>query len=211
MKQYGSNQGQFGIEADEAQYQAPMFEAGPRLDGYDPSEIEHDRPYIPSGRHAQQPQNPRQQYMNPNQFQPQQQPQPPYQQPPYQQNPQYGAPYQQPQQPQQYNGQAANQAQMGMQGQGPTYQSAEQNLQRMTGVLQNLNQLGIHTTEDGSDLEAYGIGVALDSIYGAIKAMTEAEFWIPQGKQHLVEKFTKAGVPIVKALQTYAKAIEQIR
>lgn len=181
MREYGNEYGRVGVE--QMEYQAPTFGNDmPVMEGYDPSEIDHDAPYIPQNRKNV---DPRQRYT----------------QQPYQQPQAYGQPY---------DTRALNQQQQAaQQSTGPTYMDAQRNIERYDAMLNGLN--GITATPDSSDAQMYGLGVAMESLHNAIKALKEVEYWVPKGKEHLVPKLTQAAIPIIDVLTKYSSALQRIQ
>lgn len=175
---------------EQVEYQAAQYDnCGVVMEGYNPGEYEHDMPYTPSGRYQQAPQQQQNYYQNPG----------------YSQQPRgYG-----------YPNQAQNIQQMNVlqeqaqRSQGPTYNDAYRNLEQYDNMLGRLGNIGV--TRDDSDVQEYALGVAMESLHSAIKALREIEYWMPKGKEHLTPKFTQAAAPIVKGLQAYLSALERIQ
>ena len=181
---------------EQVEYQAAQYDNNAAmLEGYNPSEYDHDAPYIASGRYQQKPQQ-----RQANNY---------YQNPGYQQPPTgYGYPNQG--YPPQQNMQQINYQQEQMQrSQGPTYADAYKNLERYDNMLNNLGHVNV--TQDGSDVQEYALGVAMESLHAAMKALREIEYWMPKGKEHLNQKFGMAATPIIKGLQAYLAAMERIQ
>lgn len=183
MITYGDSNGKVGVESmgyEQGQYEAP------RMEGYNPAEIENENiAYQPQGNGYN-----RNQYQRPTQ------------------RPTHATQQMSPQQVQQLN-QQHEQMQRSM-ANGPTRNDAYSNLDRMTGVLDNMNAQGIGATADGSDVQAYAIRAAIDSLYSAMKVLDEVDYWLPRGKEGLKPRLEKAGAPIVNALRAYTNAIESL-
>lgn len=176
---------------EQVEYTAGQYDSnGVVLEGYNPADYEHDMPYMASGRYQQRPPQPQQYYQNPGQM------------------PQYG---QQP--PQGYgqpNIQGLNyQQEQNQRAAGPSYNDAQRNLERYDNMLNNLGHVNV--TRDDSDVQEYALGVAMESLHSAIKALREVDYWIPKGKESLAPKFTQAAAPVLKGLHAYLAAMERIQ
>lgn len=169
---------------EQVEYQAPRYANGtPTMEGYDPSQISHDAPYIPQGMNQHLQYN---QYQNPT-----------------------GIPNH-PQQPS-IDYRALNEQQaMAQRNAQPTYTEAQKNFQKMTDIVNQLNKQGIGTSADGSDVQGYALGVAIESIYTAIRTFNEIDYWLPKSKATLAPKLKQAASPIVKALQGYVNTLEKL-
>lgn len=183
---------------EQVEYQAAQYDNnGAVMEGYNPAEYEHDMPYVPSGRYQQAPQQPQNFYQNPG-----------YQNPGYggyQNQPGYGY-------PNQPNVQQLNALQEQAQQrsrQGPTYNDAYRNLEQYDNMLSRLGN--VTATQDSSDVQEYALGVAMESLHSAMKALREIEYWMPKGKEHLTPKFAQAATPVVKGLQAFLGAMERIQ
>lgn len=171
---------------------------------YDPSADDGMMPYIPSG----QTQSPQQNYQ-------------PQGQAPMQgfidldqlgQQPQQNV--QQNQQQQQYNPNQQyqqNLANMSMTPEGPNALSAHKNLEIMENAMGMVQDIASTTQKEGDSNRVYATDVALKSLHGAITALSEIEYWIPEGKEEYVSKLNQIAKPIVDALKNYTDTIERIK
>lgn len=173
---------------------------------YNPAEDDGMMPYIPTGQ-SQQPQQtyqpqgqaPMQGFIDLDQLG---------------QQAQQGQQMQQPNQQAQYNPNQQyqqNLAQMNMAPEGPSALSAHKNLEILENAMGMVQDIASTTKKEGDSNRVYATDVALKSLHGAITALSEIEYWIPEGKEEYVPKLNQIAKPIVDALKNYTDTIERIK
>ena len=161
----------------------------PVMEGYNPADS--DLPYIPampSQQHIKQPQ-----FIDLN-------------------NPESFARVerQNPQQPQQANPYTAYKT--GPNGEiRPNLENASQNKEQLGSIFDEINGIASTSTIDGSDVKSYATGIAIKTMYDAIKILNEVDYWIPEGKEQYTEPLKRVSASIIKALQAYVSKIEQLK
>lgn len=81
---------------------------------------------------------------------------------------------------------------------------------KVRNMMDTMSDLTADTDSDGSNVQKYAFGVAIKSLYDAIKMLKEVDYWIPEGKQGYTESLKKIATPIVQALDAYVKKIEML-
>ena len=212
MNEYGNAQGKVGVSSASEFNQAAKID-GPQMESYNPQNDDFNQPYVPQGQmgygnrnYAQFQSAPGQMPMQNNYQQPMQQ---------HGQYPQMGMNgYQQQSMPNvnvaAMNAQAEEMQRNAMQS-GPNGLSAYKNLEQMDNMMGTINNIGGATTSDGSDVNEYAIGVAVDALYTAINVLGDVEVWMPQAKAQLTPKLQKSAAPIIKALKSYVAVIERMK
>ena len=181
-----------------------FIESGaPTMESYNPAEDDGMMPYIPSTQQGQS--NPQQMYQPQGQSNMQGfidldqlgQQKMQAQQEAVQNNPN-----------QQYQ---QNLIQMNQAPSGSNSMSAHKNLEILENAMNLVQDIASTTKKDGDSNRVYATDVALKSLYGAVSALKEIEYWIPEGKEEYVPKLTQIAKPIVDALQQYTDTIERLK
>lgn len=187
------------------QEQQIVENGAPTMESYNPAEDDGMMPYIPSGQTQSPQQNyqpqgqaPMQGFIDLDQLGQQKMQ---AQQEAVQQNPNNN-PNQQYQQ---------NLSQMSQAPLGPNSMSAHKNLEILENAMGLVQDIASTTKKEGDSNRVYATDVALKSLHGAVSALKEIEYWIPEGKEEYVPKLKQISKPIVDALQQYTDTIERLK
>jgi hypothetical protein len=190
------------IPAEHMVEQEQEFSEAPTMESYNPMEDDGDLPYIPSmpqstGMFNQQPMqsqvNPTSGFIDVNNIQ------------------NYSNTGQQ-QQNQMNPNMQFNQNLTAMNEQAaPNFNTAQQNIQKLTGIMGQVNEIAGSTDNEGNDVQRYAYSVAMKSLHDTIKMLKEIDYWIPPSKEEYAPALKQISAPIIKALTAYVTKVESLK
>ena len=95
--------------------------------------------------------------------------------------------------------------------QRPTRNDATQNLGKLNQVLGMVENAGISTTRDSSDVSYYGLSAAIETLNAAMDTLRQVEYWCPGRSKGAIPKLEAVARPIAAAIEKYINVIDRLR